>query len=440
MNYKHLFFRIVYRAVYVLLYLILIALLVITPADAIERSLQNKQTYNVFILALTYAATFLILGFLYAIRLYVNKTALAAIPKQWVPIDKGDVKERVHNMISAALNRSAAITFLSRPRNRTAADENELQENMFAQPRVPVKTARTVGLELGVLLPAKGTKWTNIEQRGWSSPNSHDLPNLHYGAVLSELPNLIEAKALTLAPRDATSTADPPVVDADAAEVLQRDTTMTIRAYLENLADLGVVNMDATVNDFLTKYEYARFSTRPISNAEFRDLMHLFAEVLRTMTPLDLEILAQDGADGHRGAPSESDIDSDAPMGTNPTTPRSHSPSSSSHNSVPSRVPLTRRTSSFNAWSQYATAPNTPGSRRTATPGLSMTRKASNNSLGAQGTPSRRPQMHALTQQRSNASLRSSGSDSSRSIIRLATREDRSDVPYVLNLRPTMEG
>ena len=301
MNYKQIFSRIIYRAVYVLLYLILIALLVITPADAIERSLQNEQSYNVFILAITYAATFLILGFLYAIRLYVNKTALAAIPKQWVPVDKGDVKERVYKLITAGLNRSAAITFLSRPRNRTSADENELQENLFAQPRIPLKTARTVGLELGVVLPAKGTSWANIEQRGWSSPNSRDLPNLHYGTVVSELPNLIEAKALTLAPKDPTSTADPPMVDPDAAEMLQRQPTMTIRAYLENLADLGVIDMATTANDFITQYEYARFSTRPISNAEFRSLMHLFAELLRTMSAPDFDDRLQDGTAGYRG-------------------------------------------------------------------------------------------------------------------------------------------
>ncbi|KAJ6790297.1 hypothetical protein PWT90_09963 [Aphanocladium album] len=432
--------RILYRSVYILFYLILIGLLLITPGDIVQRSIANHQRYNILVLALLYAATLLIVAFVYATRLYVNKTALSAIPKAWVPIDKGDVvKERVYKMIVAGLNRSAAITFLSRPRDRSAADENASRENLFAQPRVPMKTARTVGLELGVILPAKGTNWVDIEQPGWGSPNSLDLPNLQYNTVLSELPNLIEAKALTLAPRDRT-TLDPeqPQLDRDAVALLQRDPTMSLRTYVDNLVDLGVIEPDEQTTDFLSQYENARFSTRALTNAEFRSLMHLFAELLRTMRAPNLG----DITPTQRRA--ESDNDSDAPAGSRPTTPRSRmsrSTVSDYDSEVPGRLPLPRRNSSFNAWSQYATAPNTPGSRHTGM----LSRKRSNNSLATtrHGTPlsmTRRIQEGApLTQQRSNISLRSSGSESSRSVIRLATREDSSALPYILSLRPTMD-
>ncbi|OAQ96022.1 hypothetical protein LLEC1_03763 [Akanthomyces lecanii] len=285
--------RILYRSVYILFYLILIGLLLITPGDIIQRSIRNRQRYNILVLALVYAATILIIAFVYATRLYVNKTALAAIPKSWVPIDKGDVKERVYKMICAGLNRSAAITFLSRPRDKSVADENASRENLFAQPRVPIKTARTVGLELGVILPARGTNWADIEQPGWASPNSPDLPDLQYSTVLSELPNLIEAKALTLVPNDRTTTmmnAEKPQLDPDVVALLQRDPTMSLRSYLDNLAELGVIDTEEqTTGDFLT----------------------------------------------HRMSQSI------------------HNDSSSSSDAVlPGRLPLPRRNSSFNAWSQ----------------------------------------------------------------------------------------
>lgn len=435
--------RILYRSVYILFYLILIGLLLITPGDIIQRSIRNHQRYNILSLALLYAATILIIAFVYATRLYVNTTALSAIPKAWVPIDKGDVRERVYKMICAGLNRSAAITFLSRPRDRSVADENASRENLFAQPRVPMKTARTVGLELGVLLPAKGTNWAGIEQPGWGSPNSLDLPNLQYSTVLSELPNLIEAKALTLAPRDARATLDPtqPELDQDAVALLQRDPTMSLRTYIDNLIELGVVDADEQTADFLAQYENARFSTRALTNSEFRSLMHLFAELLRTMRSANMGNTTPTA----QRRPPESHNDSDAPLGSRPTTPRSRmsrSTADSDYDSdVPGRLPLPRRNSSFNAWSQYATAPNTPGSRHTGM----LSRRRSNNSLATtrHGTPlsmSRRIQEGPpLTQQRSNVSLRSSGSDSSRSVIRLATREDSSTLPYILSLRPTMD-
>ncbi len=441
--------RILYRSVYILFYLILIGLLLITPGDIIQRSIRNHQRYNILVLALVYAATVLIIAFVYATRLYVNKTALAAIPKSWVPIDKGDVKERVYKMICAGLNRSAAITFLSRPRDKSVADENASRENLFAQPRVPIKTARTVGLELGVILPAKGTNWADIEQPGWGSPNSPDLPDLQYSTVLSELPNLIEAKALTLAPNDRTTTmlnAEQPQLDPQVVALLQRDPTMSLRTYLDNLAELGVLDTEEqTTGDFLTQYENARFSTRALTNGEFRSLMHLFAELLRTMHSPNL---GNDTPTAHR-RPAESAHDSDAPLESRPTTPRSrmsqsvNSDSSSSDAMLPGRLPLPRRNSSFNAWSQYATAPNTPGSRRTGV----LSRKRSGNSLATMatrhGTPlsmtRRMSEGPSLAHQRSSSSLRSSGSDSSRSVIRLATREDASALPYILSLRPTMD-
>lgn len=46
-------------------------------------------------------------------------------------------------------------------------------------------------------------------------------------------------------------------------------------------------------DSFLALYEKARFSGRPLDEVEFRALMHVFAEILRGMTVLSLDIVAE---------------------------------------------------------------------------------------------------------------------------------------------------
>lgn len=413
MQYRPIFFRVVYGSIYFLFYLVLVGLLLITPADAIERSLRNGQNYNVLIVTISYVVTVVIVCFVYVLRLYINKTALAAIPKAWVPIEKGDVKDAVYKMIGAGLGRSAVIAYEARPRVDAAGREQELA----------LEKTKTAAEELGIALPPHRAVWGEIEHCGWASPNSPDLPNLQYSTVLSELPNLIEAKALTMAPADHTSPSDPPVLDPEAAGLLQRMPNMGLREYVDHLADVGVVDTDKTTADFLVQYEHARFSNRPISNAQFRELMHLFAEMLRAMQPLDLGAL---GGKDDDWAPSESDIDNDAPRDTNPPSPRSsisRAETTSTHGSV---RPPAMRNPSTHAWS-FRTAPNTPGSRRTG----ALSRRSSNNSFAQ----SRRPYP---VSQPSGSSLRSKlSSNDSGSVIRLATREDPEALPYVLNLQAT---
>ncbi|KAJ4404239.1 hypothetical protein N0V85_004922 [Neurospora sp. IMI 360204] len=143
--------------------------------------------------------------------------------------------------------------------------------------------------------------WGEIEHPGWASPTSPDLANVQYDAVISELPNLIEAKAITLAPPDRTSEGgggegepgrmDPPLLDPDAVALLQRHESMGLREYLTSLTELGVVAPSEALSEFIKLYERARYSTRPVSIDEFRRLMHVFAEVLRSMRPLDPVVL-----------------------------------------------------------------------------------------------------------------------------------------------------
>ncbi|EGO56691.1 hypothetical protein NEUTE1DRAFT_123175 [Neurospora tetrasperma FGSC 2508] len=142
--------------------------------------------------------------------------------------------------------------------------------------------------------------WGEIEHPGWGPPTSPDLANVQYDTVIRELPNLIEAKAITLAPPDRACEGeaegeagrmDPPLLDPDAVELLQRHESMGLREYLTSLTELGVVAPSEALSEFIKLYQRARYSTRPLSLDEFRRLMHVFAEVLKDMRPLDPMVL-----------------------------------------------------------------------------------------------------------------------------------------------------
>jgi hypothetical protein len=438
MAHHSLFLRILYRSIYLFLYVVLCGLLLITPGDAIQRSVVNKQWYNIWIIASAYVITTLVVGFVYIVRLYVNRTVLASIPKSWVPTEKGDVKEAVYKIIGAGLSRSSAIAYAARPRVETS--EEMMQDEMLYEDEDEVRmreklvswNEQALDRDTPIPMPPHRPVWGTIEHCGWASPNSPDLPNLQYGTVISEIPNLIEAQALRLAPPDPNSQSDPPMLDPEAAELLQRPPNMGLRDYFGHLATWGVVVMDETLADFLEKYEAARFSTKPTCDGRFRELMHLFAEILRSIQPLDPTVLdhlyedeeeEEGGGGGGEGmnerAAMESDIDNDAPAETNPSTPRSISrPSTAS-----TQQSVQRRTRPRT--NTYRTAPNTPGSRRT----LEMTsRNVGNNSF---------PQMrrtYTSSQHSSAVSFRSKSSDGSGSVIRLADHGDANDLPYILTL------
>ncbi|EHK26622.1 uncharacterized protein TRIVIDRAFT_50061 [Trichoderma virens Gv29-8] len=296
MAHHSLFLRILYRSIYLFLYVVLCGLLLITPGDAIQRSVENKQWYNIWIIASGYVVTVFIVAFIYIVRLYVNRTVLASIPKSWVPVDKGDVKEAVYKMVGAGLSKSSAIAYAARPRvdeEMMGDDRDEYEDEDEARTRARLMSWNEHALDRDepTPMPPHRPVWGVIEHCGWASPNSPDLANLQYNDVINEFPNLIEAQALRLAPPDPASQSNPPMLDPEAAELLQRLPSMSLRDYFAHLTSLGVAVMDETVAEFLSKYEAARFSTKPICNAGFRELMDLFAEILRSIQPLDPVVL-----------------------------------------------------------------------------------------------------------------------------------------------------
>ncbi|OIW27234.1 hypothetical protein CONLIGDRAFT_419096 [Coniochaeta ligniaria NRRL 30616] len=440
-------FRVAYNSIYLILYIILAALILALLADIIRQAIIRKQTFNILVIAITYVVTILVLAFIYAIRLYINRSVLASIPKSYLPIEKGDLKKHVRKMIVASLSRSAAIAYAARPRvapnfpmqllgpDGEKAELGQAHKERRSIPPFKLKKTATVEDEMGISLPPCKPVWGEIEHPGWGSPTLPDLPDLQYASVISELPNLIEAKAITLAPPDPESQSDPPMLDPEAVSLLQRTEEMALRDYLTHLIDLGVLEASQTTTDFIAKYEYARFSTRPLPNIRFRELMHLFAEILRSMKPLDPAVLASlIDPDSDDQGPPESDIDNNAPMTPGSDhgnrTPessigRSSSSSTGSSRSRVRRAPknLPVRNSSANTWQHsFRTAPTTPKSKRTA-----VSRSSSVNSFAQTRNPY--PVSRA-----SSGSLRS---DAGSVIIRLAEGGDATALPYVLTLTET---
>lgn len=365
----HLLWRVFYHSLYYFLSLILLLLLCVTPADTIRQSYNNDQRFHILIIIICLSVTLAAVTCIYFFRLYVNRTSLANIPKSYIPIDKGDMRKSVRKMILASLSRSAAIAWESRPRAKPAAsaipptattlgsqektgNNKEEKRKGSLKSLFALKKATTTEDKMGITLPPVKPVWGEIEHYGWASPNSSDLPNLQYSTVICELPSLIEAKALTLAPPAPESTPHNLILDPHAIALLQRSENLALRQYLAQLAELGVLAASRTTADFLFSYDYARYSTRPISNSRFRELMHLFAEILRNMQPLDPAVLpSYDDAD-HDGT-SESDIDNDAPQ-RSPSTPRSQlsQPSLHRQGSTASRATMSTSGSSNSNGSQ----------------------------------------------------------------------------------------
>ena len=274
-------FRVFYSTSYTALFLLLIAHIVLTPADAIYQSFKAGRLFDIFIVAGAYVLTALVCALLYASRLYTNRSVLKDIPKSFMPIEKEDLPgKRVRRLIVDSLARSVVIAYQARPR-----------------PNSPENESPSINGQIPALMQADDERendgepiWGTVSHPGWSSPSSPDLPDLQYETVIKELTDLIEAKAVSLAPMNPHSPPSvdgTPMPDENVIEILQRPVEMGMRQYFGQLKALGVVQDTLLSRQFLALYEQARFGPQPLTEQEFRALMSMFAEVLRTMTSLD---------------------------------------------------------------------------------------------------------------------------------------------------------
>ena len=328
-------FRIFYSSTFLVATLVLASLLLISPGDHIYQSFKKKQIYHIVIVAGVYVLTFLVAIFIYASRLFKTRSALAAIPRE-IHLSSGmsidgstwkseralakerltgkemalgvKVNRRVESFITSDLKRSALITYEGRPRDLSKSTP-EYQEipSMRKKRRKPNSTRNA----LDVLSSQKTEPiWGHIAHPGWSSPSSADLPNLHYESVIVELSNLIEAKAVSLAPieplvdpvdynQDLQGTIDADQggsaapLDPFVVDLLQRPISMGLRDYIAHLTSLGMIPSLDLGGKFLALYERARFSGSPLNEPDFRALMNLFAELLRSMSTLDDDVLEE---------------------------------------------------------------------------------------------------------------------------------------------------
>ncbi|KAK1829254.1 hypothetical protein QBC39DRAFT_311408 [Podospora conica] len=433
-----LVFKIIYNVLYYFLYLVTLVLVLVTPFDLIKQAVDHGEDINILVIALSYLVTILLVVFIYATRLYLNRSVLAAIPREYLPTEKGEVPRDVRAMIGESLSRSAALAYEARPRlpaaaipipDPTAKDTDKKQTTWLSRFRRGEKDEDLPDFGGTIEIPKHRPVWGDIEHPAWAPPTSPDMPSLHYEAVISELPNLIEAKALTLAPPSDT---DPPALDPSAVALLQRADSTGLREYLVDLTDLAVLAPLPTTAAFLAAYERARFSPRPLTNAQFRDLMRLFADVLRNMHPLSAAALARAGGGGPASsiASSGDDIDDDAPLsssesarssaGSSYLAPYIPGPASSRRPTTPA---LAARASSVNTWqhASFRTAPTTPKSRHTAVTRGSVSEEEDEEDSFTQ---TRRPYPASEGG--------SSGGGEAGSVIRLAVEGDETELPYVL--------
>ena len=428
-----LFFSIFYKSIFIILCIVLLGLLLITPADAIRQALENNQLYNVFVIAGSYFVTVFFAIVIYASRLWTSSTVLKAIPKTYIPVEKGDVGEKVRKMVEGSLKRSAAIACEFRPRadalTEAAEAEAEGGESPVAQVPEPEekkwlgvfrkKLSKQEKDEQAMVIPPYKPNWDGIAHSGWSSPLSPDLPNVQYTSVIQELPNLVEARAVSVAPPDPSSTSDPPMPDLRAVDLLTRPLSMGLRDYIEHLIHLEIVPSPSTASAFLDAYEHARFSAQPLSESQFRDLMKLFAELLRTMQALSPAMMLASLDHGS----DASDIDDDNDRASTPTSASMLSFHSASTRSGSAGTVRTARSR------PAAAVPASPRSRKKNRPRIG--RSASASSFA---------QSRAVYEAGNNSSSSSAslaGSSSQGSVIRLNASRDEGELPYTLTTAAT---
>jgi hypothetical protein len=342
-------------------------------------------------------------------------------------------------MIVKALKRSAIVAWDSRPRDLSG--EAQCEETAGSRPQTAERNSFTFRRRShacnATIIPVSPTSppWGHISHPGWASPSSADIPDIEYGQVVAELPSLIEAKAVILAPPDPvvedqlqTEQHTPILPDMRIVESLKRPPTMGIREYLGRLSSFGLINPPSLGPKFLAQYEYARFSSRPLTESEFRSLMDVFAEILNGMIELDPETVEKLREEGQ--IPDSRSFSS------------SMSSSSSAASLLPYRTPRIQsrvgyfETSNMSSADREGTeSPQTlrtaPSMQRTYSSAIyTMPRTPSEASFGS-GSVRIRPVPRSPSTILPNSSSSSLGSG--RSVIRLHPNPGEGDLPYQYN-------
>ncbi|MCJ1472143.1 hypothetical protein MMC13_000790 [Lambiella insularis] len=428
-------FRIFYSTTFTVFFIILLVLLLIAPGDGIYQAQHSNRIGQALTIGGVYILTALIMLLIYSVRLYTTRTHLSAIPKPWIPIRKGDVSRSVQRMIVKGIQRSASIAYEAHPRDL----RQEWQEPHTSNTGFRPATANSQSVQPPTPI------WGTISHPGWSSPSSPDLPNLHFLPVILELPHLIEAKAVSLAPLDPLSIppeessellpTEPPLPDALAVELLQRPATMGLRDYIAHLNSLSLIQPQNLGAIFLSRYERARFSEKPLVETDFRQLMSIFADILRGIEELDPAIVGKLHAEDDSYSNSDVNIDSDSgssieARSLNSTDTMEHTPF---HTPVP-------HSGSFDGRKLHheASDGSIAGSEGTVRTAPSRAKRTRDPSRGTGSAKSRRQTTAGLRMasskslQKAKSKESASSAGSGASVIRLAENAGPLDLPYVV--------
>ena len=326
--------------------------------------------------------------------------------------------------VQAGLRRSAMIAYESRPRDLR---DEKVGRGIERRSRLGMSSTGRQSQDSGQTFEPV---WGPISHPGWSSPSSPDLPNLHYETVILELSNLIEAKAVSLAPIDpsydpstAPASDEPPPLDPLTIPLLERPATMGLRDYITHLTTHEMITPASLGTTFLTLYENARFSEAPLTEPEFRELMAAFAEVLRNMKPIDPATVDSLHAEFEDDiSSSSSSVSGKASLATNETV--QHTPQPDTWHSASSSASTSSGESTHNT---THTARSRPVVNRNISSLSRVTR-------GSQRRGVKKPSLGSLRRVRTGTDSTGAGS-----VIRLAEAAGPLDLPYTINTSDTQK-
>ncbi|PSK60751.1 hypothetical protein B9Z65_901 [Elsinoe australis] len=268
--------RIFYSTTYTGLFVLELLLLAITPTALIFSAISERALQYIVIIGGVYVLTALLVLFIYSSRLYTNRTVLAALGKSYIPVEEGEVSKSVRKLIKTQLDRSAAIALECRPRDLSDAaftTHDALHDDGH-------------GRQIGRLAKVNPTDppWGIVKHPGWSAPNPNEtqvMPHVFFLQVLGELPNLLEARVVSLggAPRSS----DPRAPKQSGYPGSQKPPLLGMREYLNALDSEGRVIIPESAQQFIEGFEKARFSGRPLSEDDFVSLTLVFADLLSSM-------------------------------------------------------------------------------------------------------------------------------------------------------------
>ncbi|EKG13237.1 sucrase/ferredoxin domain containing protein [Macrophomina phaseolina MS6] len=437
------FFRIWYSTTYSVLFLLLVVLLAVTPGDLVYQAVRNRNYPNAIVVGAVCVLTLLITVCIYATRLYTNRTLLANIPKSYIPIEQGEIGKHIRRMIVKGFERSALIAWDSRPRDVRLELRDEREGSTAPSHERSLKKKGRSHDVTAIPVDPEMPPWGHISHPGWASPAMDGVPNLQFCNVIAELPNLIEAKAVSLAPPDPAfafhmSLDGVPVMpDARIVALLQRPSAMGLRDYLGHLSSFGLINPPELGTAFIMRYEYARFSTQPITEVQFQELMAMFAEILTGMTELAPELVAELQHDDYS---SSSDTASLAPSQISSTS--GSSTGSAIHYKTPRTMPYaesvyTRSTTSTAEMSEsngtLRTAPSHFYDYSSENVPVPRTPSIASQHSSSRSTPMPRTAYSAIPPSTANSST--SSLRSARSVIRLTPNPGPGELPYYFDVQ-----